>query len=152
MPALQEMKEATAKADGNPTEVSAPQQKGSIAKQAESATQATTISGNESEAAPVFDKSKITVIFVLGGPGVGKGTQCEKLVKDYGFVHLSGMSWRILRDHRDSQLLDNSWRSSSSRTSSTGIRIWRNDQPIHQGRIDCSTGSHDQGKLISFRH
>jgi UMP-CMP kinase len=70
---------------------------------------------------PVFDRSLITVIFVLGGPGVGefvnrvveqtslgqlhqadyhlaewrdavsgKGTQCEKLVHDYGFVHLSG--------------------------------------------------------------
>lgn len=23
---------------------------------------------------------------------LGKGTQCERLVKDYGFAHLSGMS------------------------------------------------------------
>ncbi|KAF9907778.1 hypothetical protein BX616_000336, partial [Lobosporangium transversale] len=30
-----------------------------------------------------------TVIFVLGGPGVGKGTQCANLVRDFGFVHLS---------------------------------------------------------------
>ncbi|KAF9389825.1 hypothetical protein CPB97_010555 [Podila verticillata] len=30
-----------------------------------------------------------TVIFVLGGPGVGKGTQCAQLVQEYGFVHLS---------------------------------------------------------------
>ncbi|KAK0537679.1 bifunctional uridylate/adenylate kinase [Tilletia horrida] len=36
-----------------------------------------------------FDPSKITVIFVLGGPGSGKGTQCANLVKDYGFTHLS---------------------------------------------------------------
>lgn len=92
MPALQEMKNVAAQADDNPTKVSAPQQVESIAKQAASATQSTTISGNETEASPVFDKSKITVIFVLGGPGVGKGTQCEKLVKDYGFVHLSGES------------------------------------------------------------
>jgi UMP-CMP kinase len=28
------------------------------------------------------------VIFVLGGPGAGKGTQCMKL-KDLGFEHLS---------------------------------------------------------------
>jgi hypothetical protein len=90
MPALQEMKTLAAKADGNPTEVSTSQNAESIAKQAASATQSTTISGNESEATPVFDKAKITVIFVLGGPGVGKGTQCEKLVQDYGFVHLSG--------------------------------------------------------------
>ncbi|KZT58938.1 UMP-CMP kinase [Calocera cornea HHB12733] len=38
---------------------------------------------------PAFDHAKVTVIFVLGGPGAGKGTQCDKLVKDYGFVHLS---------------------------------------------------------------
>lgn len=31
----------------------------------------------------------INVIFVLGGPGSGKGTQCSKLVKDFKFVHLS---------------------------------------------------------------
>ncbi|KAG0348349.1 hypothetical protein BG004_005376 [Podila humilis] len=40
-----------------------------------------------------YDKKKAfkqaTVIFVLGGPGVGKGTQCTRLVQEYGFVHLS---------------------------------------------------------------
>lgn len=29
------------------------------------------------------------MIFVLGGPGAGKGTQCARLVRDYHFVHLS---------------------------------------------------------------
>ncbi|OCH95225.1 UMP-CMP kinase [Obba rivulosa] len=38
---------------------------------------------------PAFDKSKVTVFFVLGGPGAGKGTQCANLVKDFGFCHLS---------------------------------------------------------------
>ncbi|KAJ9474736.1 Uridylate kinase [Pseudozyma hubeiensis] len=38
---------------------------------------------------PRFDSSKVTVVFVLGGPGAGKGTQCARLVEDYGFVHLS---------------------------------------------------------------
>jgi len=37
----------------------------------------------------IFDHNKVIVIFVLGGPGVGKGTQCDKLVKDFDFVHLS---------------------------------------------------------------
>lgn len=29
------------------------------------------------------------VLFVLGGPGAGKGTQCHNLVRDYNFKHLS---------------------------------------------------------------
>ena len=29
------------------------------------------------------------MFFVLGRPGAGKGTQCAKLVSEYGFVHLS---------------------------------------------------------------
>ncbi|KAF3768952.1 hypothetical protein M406DRAFT_71911 [Cryphonectria parasitica EP155] len=33
--------------------------------------------------------SDATVIFVLGGPGAGKGTQCSRLVSRYGFTHLS---------------------------------------------------------------
>ncbi len=27
------------------------------------------------------------IVFVLGGPGSGKGTQCGKLVSEYGMVH-----------------------------------------------------------------
>eukprot|EP00879_Flechtneria_rotunda_P010196 GHRR01010659.1.p1 GENE.GHRR01010659.1~~GHRR01010659.1.p1 ORF type:complete len:366 (+),score=147.50 GHRR01010659.1:558-1655(+) len=30
-----------------------------------------------------------SIIFVLGGPGSGKGTQCEKIVAKYGYKHLS---------------------------------------------------------------
>jgi adenylate kinase len=29
------------------------------------------------------------IIFVLGGPGSGKGTQCSRISNEYGFVHLS---------------------------------------------------------------
>ena len=36
-----------------------------------------------------FTPAEAAVIFVLGGPGAGKGTQCANLVRDYGFVHLS---------------------------------------------------------------
>ena len=28
-------------------------------------------------------------MFVLGGPGSGKGTQCANIVRDFGFIHLS---------------------------------------------------------------
>ncbi|XP_025203627.1 UMP-CMP kinase [Melanaphis sacchari] len=33
--------------------------------------------------------SKPQVVFVLGGPGAGKGTQCSNIVSKFGFVHLS---------------------------------------------------------------
>ncbi|CZR50834.1 probable uridine-monophosphate kinase (UMP-CMP kinase) [Phialocephala subalpina] len=38
---------------------------------------------------PTFSPTKVTVLFVLGGPGAGKGTQCANLVRDYHFTHLS---------------------------------------------------------------
>jgi adenylate kinase family enzyme len=28
-------------------------------------------------------------LYILGGPGSGKGTQCERLVRDYKFEHIS---------------------------------------------------------------
>lgn len=33
--------------------------------------------------------SAAKVVFVLGGPGSGKGTQCTRLAKEKGFIHLS---------------------------------------------------------------
>lgn len=38
---------------------------------------------------PAFDPADVTVIFVLGGPGAGKGTQCANIVRDYAFAHYS---------------------------------------------------------------
>ncbi|XP_042003070.1 UMP-CMP kinase 3-like isoform X3 [Salvia splendens] len=32
---------------------------------------------------------KPTVVFVLGGPGSGKGTQCANIVQHFGYTHLS---------------------------------------------------------------
>lgn len=32
---------------------------------------------------------KLPIIWVLGGPGCGKGTQCDKIVAKYKFTHLS---------------------------------------------------------------
>ncbi|KAJ8920693.1 hypothetical protein NQ315_004832 [Exocentrus adspersus] len=31
----------------------------------------------------------VPIIWVLGGPGSGKGTQCDRIVAKYGFTHLS---------------------------------------------------------------
>ncbi|KAJ4488272.1 UMP-CMP kinase [Lentinula aciculospora] len=47
-----------------------------------------------------FD-SKVTVIFVLGGPGAGKGTQCARLVEDFGFCHLSAGDLLRAEQHRE---------------------------------------------------
>lgn len=47
-------------------------------------------------AAPMCPKP--FVLFVLGGPGAGKGTQCAKLAPEYGYVHLSAGD--LLRDGR----------------------------------------------------
>ena len=33
--------------------------------------------------------AKPNVVFVLGGPGAGKGTQCASIVEKFGYVHLS---------------------------------------------------------------
>ena len=41
---------------------------------------------------------KPQVVFVLGGPGAGKGTQCARIVEKYGYIHLS--AGELLRDER----------------------------------------------------
>ncbi|KAF8212526.1 UMP-CMP kinase [Mycena galopus ATCC 62051] len=50
---------------------------------------------------PVFDHNKVTVLFVLGGPGAGKGTQCSHLVEDFGFCHLSAGDLLRAEQHRE---------------------------------------------------
>lgn len=34
-------------------------------------------------------RNKPKVVFVMGGPGAGKGTQCDHLKRDFGFSHIS---------------------------------------------------------------
>jgi len=61
-------------------------------KRAETSNQAQMPTGHKEDhpdAKKAFDHNKVTVIFVLGGPGAGKGTQCAKLVQRFGFCHLS---------------------------------------------------------------
>lgn len=57
-----------------------------------------------------MSETKAQVIFVLGGPGAGKGTQCANIVRDYGFVHLSaGDLLRLERNSgsKDAELINN---------------------------------------------
>ncbi|GAQ89617.1 nucleotide kinase activity [Klebsormidium nitens] len=51
--------------------------------------QAEDAASTSGEQPPAKSPLKPIVIFVLGGPGSGKGTQCENIVREYGFVHLS---------------------------------------------------------------
>lgn len=56
---------------------------------------------------PTFSPDDVTVFFVLGGPGAGKGTQCARLVADHGFTHLSaGDLLRAEQDRPGSQFGD----------------------------------------------
>lgn len=74
----------------------------------ESATTTTATSTTNSSS---FNPKNCTVVFVLGGPGAGKGTQCQNLVRDYQFVHLSAGD--LLREERNrpgskyGELIDN---------------------------------------------
>jgi adenylate kinase len=51
---------------------------------------------DESDNVDAKELKNARCIFVVGGPGSGKGTQCEKIVEKYGFTHLS--SGDLLRD------------------------------------------------------
>lgn len=55
-------------------------------------------------ATPKYTEDEVSVIFVLGGPGSGKGTQCANLVRDFKFVHLSaGDLLRAEQNKKESQ-------------------------------------------------
>lgn len=41
---------------------------------------------------------KTIVVFILGGPGSGKGTQSEKIYEEFKFIHLSAGD--LLREER----------------------------------------------------
>ncbi|XP_061588577.1 UMP-CMP kinase [Cololabis saira] len=43
-------------------------------------------------------RMKPQVVFVLGGPGAGKGTQCSRIVENYSYTHLSAGD--LLREER----------------------------------------------------
>mmetsp|Transcript_59040 Transcript_59040/g.115848 ORF Transcript_59040/g.115848 Transcript_59040/m.115848 type:complete len:243 (-) Transcript_59040:7-735(-) len=66
--------------------------------------------GRRSSVASSTQDSKHQVIFVLGGPGAGKGTQCSMLVHEFGFTHLSAgdlLRKERLSDSENGKLIDN---------------------------------------------
>lgn len=58
--------------------------------------EASSKAGSASDSGAFDANFKPQVVFVLGGPGSGKGTQCAKIVEEYGFTHLSAGD--LLRD------------------------------------------------------
>merc|ERR1712083_302644 len=54
----------------------------------------------QSQAHCIIKMAKPNVVFVLGAPGAGKGTQCQKIVEKFGWVHLSAGD--LLRAERKS--------------------------------------------------
>jgi len=54
-----------------------------------------------------MSSEKPRIVFVLGAPGAGKGTQCEKIVNEFGYVHLSaGDLLRAERNRPDSEFAE----------------------------------------------
>lgn len=53
-----------------------------------------------SNAVVTLDKPIYDVVFVLGGPGCGKGTNCARIVVDFDYLHLSAGD--LLRAERES--------------------------------------------------
>jgi len=52
---------------------------------------------------------KHRVVFVLGGPGAGKGTQCARLVEEFSLTHLSAgdlLRQERASDSKDGQMID----------------------------------------------
>lgn len=45
--------------------------------------------GEDTTEGVMEDLRKCKIIFMIGGPGSGKGTQCEKLAEKYGLTHIS---------------------------------------------------------------
>jgi len=75
---------------------------------------------------PAFDPHKVTVVYILGGPGSGKGTQSANLVRDYGFAHLSAGD--LLREEQDHE----------------GSEYGQLNQRLHQRRLNRPHGDYGQ--------
>ena len=58
------------------------------------------VKSNSSSSFTPSSVEKHVVVFVLGGPGAGKGTQCSNIVREYGWVHLSAGD--LLRAEKES--------------------------------------------------
>jgi UMP-CMP kinase family protein len=81
--------------------------------------------------------NKPHVFFLLGGPGSGKGTQAENLVRDYSFKHLS--TGDLLREERQkqgelSQTIDQYIKEGKLLPSELVVKLLKNSIEAHGNR------------------
>ena len=69
------------------------------AKNEQAAVQNPKNSQKRKDVMPDYKLKRPEVIFVIGGPGSGKGTQCDLMVEEFGFEHLS--TGDLLRAEKD---------------------------------------------------
>ena len=73
---------------------------------------------------PVDEKPRI--VFVIGGPGCGKGTQCKRIVKNFGYVSFStgDLLRQYVKDKKDGyEDIDNQMKEGKLISSSTLMKV-----------------------------
>ena len=79
------------------------------------------------------------VLFVLGGPGAGKGTQCGKLTADADYaasvVHLSAgdllREERAKKDSKDGQMIENCIKEGKIVPARVTVNLLKNAMELH---------------------
>ena len=77
-----------------------------------------------SQETPVDDKPRI--VFVIGGPGCGKGTQCKRIVKNFGYVSFStgDLLRQYVKDKKDGyEDIDNQMKEGKLISSATLMKV-----------------------------
>eukprot|EP00164_Ancoracysta_twista_P004596 GFYU01006206.1.p1 GENE.GFYU01006206.1~~GFYU01006206.1.p1 ORF type:complete len:388 (-),score=125.96 GFYU01006206.1:426-1589(-) len=82
-------------------------------------------------------EAKNKIVFVLGGPGSGKGTQCAKLVEEFGFIHLSAgdlLRAEVQAGSADGDMIADCIKEGKIVPQAVTIRLLRNAMAVHTGK------------------
>ncbi len=72
------------------------------------------------------DEKKPRIVFVIGGPGCGKGTQCKRIVKNFGYVSFStgDLLRQYVKDKKDGyEDIDNQMKEGKLISSATLMKV-----------------------------
>lgn len=92
---------------------------------------------SESEEEEEVEFSGQRIVFVLGGPGSGKGTQCSKIVEEFGYVHLSAgdlLRQEVARASERGQMIEDLMKEGKLVPQEITIELLRNAMRQHN---DC---------------